>query len=77
MRNKINLDLEWLRAVGQAMLSLKAERADVAAVAVQLALHGACPLSLDDLVSDPADPVALVERLSRAIPLVRRAVDTP
>ena len=68
MRNKIDLDREWRRAVKQAILNLKAEGADVAAVKVRLALDTPCPLSIEDLNLDPADPALLVDRLKRAIP---------
>ena len=65
MRNRIDLDREWQRAVRQAIRDLRAQGADVAAVKVRLALDVACPLSLDDLSRDPADPDLLVERLTR------------
>ena len=69
MRNKIDLDREWRRAVRQALLSLKAHGADTAADTVRLTVDEHCPLSLDDLNADPADPASLVERLRRALPL--------
>jgi hypothetical protein len=67
MRSRIDLNREWRRAVRQAVLDLKAQSADPAAVAVQLARDMACPLSLDDLNRDPADPAGLVERLTRVL----------
>jgi hypothetical protein len=67
MRNRIDLDREWQRAVRQAIRDLKAQGVDVAAVKVRLALDAACPLSLDDLSCDPADPELLVERLTRTL----------
>ena len=69
MRNRIDLNCEWQRAAPQANRDLKAQGADVAAVKVRLALDAACPLPLDDLSCDPADPALLVERLTRALPL--------
>jgi hypothetical protein len=67
MRNRTDLHREWQRAVRQAIRELKAQGADVAAVKVRLALDAACPLSLDDLSCDPADPDLLVERLTRTL----------
>jgi hypothetical protein len=67
MRSRIDLNREWRRAVRQAVLDLKAQSADPAAVAVRLARDMACPLSLDDLNRDPADPAGLVERLTRVL----------
>ena len=68
MRQKIDLDREWRRAVQQAVLALKAQGAVLTGDIVRLALNGPCPLSLDDLNSDPADPVSLIERLTRSLP---------
>jgi len=68
MRNKIDLDREWRRAVRQAILDLKAQHADAALARVRLVMDTACPLSLNDLSSDPADPALLVERLTRMLP---------
>jgi hypothetical protein len=67
MRNRIDLGREWQRAVRQAIRDLRAQGADVAAVKVRLALDVACPLSLDDLCREPADPDLLVERLTRTL----------
>ncbi len=67
MRHKTQLDREWRRAVRQAVLNLKAQGTVIAAVTVVLALETPCPLSLDDLSSDPADPVSLVERLKLSL----------
>jgi hypothetical protein len=68
MHSKIDLDREWRRAVRQAVLDLKAQGADAALIPVRLVLDTACPLSLDDLGQDPADPALLVERLTRMLP---------
>lgn len=67
MRNRIDLDRAWQRAVRQAILDLKAQGADPAAMTVRL-LEIPCPLSLDDLNRDPADPAGLVERLTQVLP---------
>jgi hypothetical protein len=67
MRNRIDLDHEWRGAVRQAVLDLKAQGAERAAVAVRLLLDTGCPLTMDDLNADPADPVSLVERLTHAL----------
>jgi hypothetical protein len=69
MRNRIELDREWQRAARQTIRDLKAQGADAAAVKVRFVLDTACPLALDDLNCDPADPALLVERLTRALPL--------
>jgi hypothetical protein len=67
MRNRIDLDREWRGAVRQAVLDLKAQGKDVDAKTVRLALDSGCPLSLDDISADSADPDALVERLKQAL----------
>jgi hypothetical protein len=67
MRNRIDLEREWQRAVLQAIRELKAQGSEVAAVTIRLLPDMACPLSLADLNCDPADPALLVERLTRAL----------
>jgi hypothetical protein len=67
MRNRIDLDREWRRALQQAVRDLKAQGADVAAETVRLVGGSACPLSLDEISADPSDPDALAERLTRAL----------
>jgi hypothetical protein len=69
MRNRIDLEREWQRAVQQAIRDLKAQGAEVAVGKVRPTLDMVCPLSLADLNSDPADPALLVEQLTRALPL--------
>ena len=68
MRNRIDLNREWRRAVRQAVLDLMAQGADPAAETVRLALDMICPLSLDEVNRDPADPAGLVERLTQVMP---------
>ncbi|HEY4175052.1 MAG TPA: DUF29 domain-containing protein [Rhodopila sp.] len=69
MRNRIDLNREWRRAIRQAVLDLKAQGGDPAAVTAGLALDMACPLSLEDLSREPADPARLVERLAQLLAL--------
>lgn len=69
MRNRIDLEREWQRAVQQAIRDLKAQGAKVAVGKVRPILGMACPVSLADLNCDPADPALLVEQLTRALPL--------
>jgi hypothetical protein len=66
MRRKIDINREWRRAVQQAVLNLKAQGTLIAAVKVRL-LDPPCPLSLDDLNADPADPVSLIEQLTQSL----------
>ncbi len=67
MRNRIDLDREWRRAIRQAVLDLKAWGVEVSNAKVRLAANTTCPLSFDDLSSDPADPDELVDRLTQAL----------
>jgi hypothetical protein len=69
MRNRIDLNREWRRAIRQAVLDLNAQGADAALAAVRLAEDTDCPLSLDDLSQDSADPALLVERLAHVLPV--------
>jgi hypothetical protein len=66
MRRRIDLTLLWHRAVRQAELDLLEQGRDIAAIA---ALRGTpCPISLDDLLAEPLEPLALVARLEQALP---------
>ncbi len=64
MRNRIDLDALWARAIRQAELELAEHDRLSADVAARLATQaGACAIALDDILADPADPAALVARL--------------
>ena len=66
MRNRIDLDREWRRAIRQAVLDLKAQGVG-SALAAGLPADMTCPLSLADLSCDPADPALVVGQLTRAL----------
>lgn len=67
MRNRIDLDALWLRATRQAELDLAEQDRLSASVRARLAEHSkVCPVSLDDILTDPADPTALMALLTRA-----------
>ena len=68
MHRRIDIDLLWDRAVGQAELDLLEPPRDAAFIAKLRGLRGApCPISLDDILRDPTDPVALVQRLESGL----------
>jgi hypothetical protein len=69
MRNRIDLDALWVRAARQAELDLAEQDRLSPEVAARLADRaGICPVGLDDILADPADPTALVERLGQGDP---------
>jgi hypothetical protein len=67
MRQRIGMDVLWQRALRQAALDLAAQGVRQKPLLEQLA-QAPCPLSLDDVLADPADPAALVQRLEAAAP---------
>ena len=68
MRRKLAVVPLWRRAIRQARLDLAAQGKDVSALWAGLALAETdCPLTIDDLLSDPPDPAALVARLCLAL----------
>jgi hypothetical protein len=65
MHQRIDLDLLWDRAVRQAGLDLLDQSDVAAAVDKALALRGTpCPISLESVLLDPAEPEALVCRVA-------------
>lgn len=64
MRNRLDLDALWVRAARQAELELAEQDRVSAGISARLAARGrVCPVILDDILTDPADPAALVARL--------------
>ena len=68
MRRRIDMDSLWTRAARQAELDLLEQQRDTECVRKAQDLRGmACPISLDDLLSDPTDPVGLVQRVDQGL----------
>jgi hypothetical protein len=68
MRRRIDLNILWGRAVRQAELDLLGQERDANAVMAVVAACGThCPISLDELLADPAQPAALVARIGQAL----------
>ena len=68
MRRKIDMDFLWDRAVRQAELDVRAWEGNDTMLTAVAALRGtACPVTLDTLLSDPAEPALLVERIEQAM----------
>jgi hypothetical protein len=68
MRRRIDLDVLWGRAVRQGELDLLGQDRDANAVMSVVAARGTqCPISLDELLADPAQPAALVTRIGQAL----------
>lgn len=66
MRNRIDLEMLWARAMRQAGLELAEQDRLTPGVTDRLALlAGTCPVALDDILSDPANPAALIARLGQ------------
>lgn len=69
MRNRIDLDALWKRAIRQAELDLAEQDRASADLKARLAAQSvACPVGLDDILTDPAEPEALVARLADGTP---------
>ena len=68
MRRRIDMDSLWARAVRQAELDLLEQTRDQDFITKLRALRGTpCPISLDDVLLDPTDPAALVQRLEAGL----------
>jgi hypothetical protein len=68
MHQRIDVDVLWQRAVRQAALDLAEQRPDHPLASELRVLGGMpCPLSLTDILADPADPDELVRRLTAAL----------
>ncbi len=68
MRQRIDLDVLWQRATRQAALDLAEQgREHAAPLSLTILATRPCPVSLNDIVSDPADPGLLVQRLEAAL----------
>ena len=62
------MDFLWDRAVRQAELDVRAWEGNDTMLTAVAALRGtACPVTLDTLLSDPAEPALLVERIEQAM----------
>lgn len=68
MRRRIDLDILWRRAVRQAELDLPEQESDAAVIAKIRALRDKpCPVSIGDILADPAEPATLVLRMGQAL----------
>jgi hypothetical protein len=67
MRRRIDMDVLWRRAARQAKLDLLEQECDVATLDALMSRAASCPVSLDDVLADPAEPAALVARLKEAL----------
>lgn len=66
MRHRIDLDVLWARALRQAELDLLDQESDAEIIVRLRAFRGtSCPVSVDGILADPADPAALVARMKR------------
>jgi hypothetical protein len=61
MRQRIDIDALWTRALKQAEIALKAQ-----GVSLPKGLHGPCPVELDELLSGEFDLPEIVRRITKS-----------